>query len=65
MYWETIIKEKMKKLKILILVGMPASGKSTWAREFVSINENWIRITRRNFLSPEYTTNWNDLPMAF
>lgn len=21
--------------------------------------------TRRNFLSPEYTTNWNDLPMAF
>jgi predicted kinase len=55
----------MKKLKILILVGMPASGKSTWAREFVSINENWIRINRRNFLSPEYTTNWNDLPMAF
>ena len=21
--------------------------------------------TRRNFLSPEYTTNWNDLPLAF
>lgn len=49
MYWETIIKEKMRRLKILILVGMPASGKSTWAREFVSINENWIRINRDDF----------------
>lgn len=39
----------MKKLKILILVGMPASGKSTWAREFVSTNENWIRINRDDF----------------
>jgi hypothetical protein len=22
-------------------------------------------MTRRDFLSPEYTTNWNDLPLVF
>jgi len=39
----------MKKSKILILVGIPASGKSTWAKEFISENENWIRVNRDDF----------------
>jgi len=39
----------MKKSKILILVGIPASGKSTWAKEFISENENWVRVNRDDF----------------
>ena len=34
-----------KKLKVLFTQGLPASGKSTWAREFVeSQGGNWVRI---------------------
>ena len=37
----------MPTLKILI--GIPASGKSTWAREFVSKNANWCIVSRDDF----------------
>ena len=33
-------------MKILILRGLPASGKSTWAKELVSVNHNWIRVNK-------------------
>lgn len=39
----------MKKLKILILIGIPGSGKSTWAKEFVRSNESWTRVCRDDF----------------
>lgn len=41
----------MKKdiLKILILIGIPASGKSTWAAEYVRNNPNWVRVNRDDF----------------
>lgn len=32
--------------KVKILQGIPASGKSTWAREFVSKNKDWIIVSR-------------------
>ena len=40
---------KKKNLQILILIGIPASGKSTWAKEFVQKNSNWIRVSRDDF----------------
>lgn len=35
--------------KVLILVGIPASGKSTWSKQFVSDNENYVRLNRDDF----------------
>lgn len=45
-------KEKeMKKsnLKILILIGIPGSGKSTWAKEFVRNHADYVRVNRDDF----------------
>lgn len=44
-------RNKMKKdnLKILILVGIPASGKSTWSSDYVRKNPNWVRVNRDDF----------------
>jgi predicted kinase len=35
---------KKDNLKILILIGIPASGKSTWSKDFVRNNEKWVRV---------------------
>lgn len=35
--------------KLLILVGAPGSGKSTFARYFLRIEDNWIRVNRDDF----------------
>ena len=40
---------KKNNLKILILIGIPASGKSTWAKEYVRKHENWVRVNRDDF----------------
>ncbi len=32
--------------KVIILRGLPASGKSTWAKEFVKENDNWIIVNK-------------------
>lgn len=32
--------------KILILSGIPASGKSTFAKQFVKENDGWVRINK-------------------
>ena len=38
------------KIPILkILVGIPASGKSTWAKQFVLKNDNWCIVSRDDF----------------
>ena len=37
---------KDKNLKVKILIGGPASGKSIWASEFALRNEKWIRVNR-------------------
>jgi predicted kinase len=39
----------MKKLKVLILIGVPASGKSTWSLDFVRTNPDWVRVSRDDF----------------
>lgn len=33
-------------MKILFTVGLPASGKSTWAKDFCKKNKDWIRVNR-------------------
>ena len=40
---------KKENLKILILIGIPASGKSTWSKEFVRNNAGWVRVGRDDF----------------
>lgn len=32
--------------KIIVVAGIPASGKTTWSKEFISNKNNWIRINR-------------------
>ena len=33
-------------MKLLILKGLPGSGKSAWARKFCEENTNWVRVNR-------------------
>ncbi|MBT32409.1 MAG: hypothetical protein CMO01_22325 [Thalassobius sp.] len=33
-------------MKILILKGLPASGKSTWAKQYCIKNKSWVRVNR-------------------
>ncbi len=33
-------------MKLKILIGLPASGKSTWAKKFVEENTDWVRVNR-------------------
>ena len=35
--------------KVLILVGAPGSGKSTFARYFIRTEDNWVRVNRDDF----------------
>lgn len=38
-----------KNLKVLLTIGIPASGKTTWCKEFISKNERWVRVCRDDF----------------
>ena len=43
-----------KNLQILILVGAPGSGKSTFARYFLRTEENWMRLCRDDFRTMQF-----------
>lgn len=36
-------------MKIIMTIGLPASGKSTWAREFIKENKDFVIISKDNF----------------
>lgn len=36
-------------LNILVLIGIPASGKSTWSKDFVRRNPDYVRVNRDEF----------------
>ncbi len=42
---------KKKYVKIIITRGIPGSGKTTWAKNFVKNNPNYIRISRDDLRS--------------
>lgn len=44
-----------KNLQILILVGVPGSGKSTFAKYFIRTEENWARLCRDDFRMMHFT----------
>jgi len=38
-----------KELECIICIGVPASGKSTWSKDFLHKNPNYVRINRDDF----------------
>ncbi len=38
-----------KNLKVIICCGVPASGKSTWCKNYISKNSDWARVSRDEF----------------
>jgi predicted kinase len=46
----------MKNLQILILVGAPGSGKTTFARYFLRTEENWMRLCRDDFRAMHFSS---------
>jgi len=40
------MKERKENLKVIITVGIPGSGKSTWAKEQVKKHANFVRVNR-------------------
>ena len=36
-------------LKVIILIGISGAGKSTWAKNFIAKNENYVRVSRDEF----------------
>lgn len=38
-----------KTRKVLINIGLPGSGKTTWSKDFVSKNPDWVRVGRDDF----------------
>jgi predicted kinase len=47
----------MKNPQILILVGPPGSGKSTFSKYFLRTEENWIRVSRDDFRIMQFGIN--------
>jgi len=45
-----------KNAQILILVGAPGSGKSTFARYFLRTEENWMRLCRDDFRAMHFAS---------
>lgn len=53
-----------KQLKILFLVGIPSSGKTTYAKKLIKENPNWIRVNKddiRAMLSRPYSKELESL----
>lgn len=47
------------KNKIIFLKGLPASGKSTWAKEFVEKNPGWLRLNKDDLRQMLHDNKWS------
>ena len=45
--------------KIIMCKGLPASGKSTWASDFVALNRNWKRVNKDDLRSMVQGGAWS------
>ncbi len=53
---------KNKNPKILILIGAPGAGKTTFAKYFLRTEENWMRVNRDDFRSMHFSqTNMSEI----
>jgi predicted kinase len=43
------MEKSRKNLEVKLLIGIPASSKSTWAKDFISKNRDWARVSRDEF----------------
>ena len=50
----------MKELKIIITKGLQGSGKSSWAEEFIKVNQNYKRVNRDLFRQMLSAYTYND-----
>lgn len=48
---------KKSNPQILLLVGVPGSGKSTFAKYFIRTEENWMRLCRDDFRMMQFTNS--------
>lgn len=49
-------------VKVIIMVGPPNSGKTTWSNEFLLKNKNYVKISRddyRRMLVNQWVADWN------
>ena len=50
------------ELEVKINIGPPASGKSTWSKQFILNNPNWVKVSRDDFrymMTVEYRNDSN------
>ena len=47
------------KTKVIVLRGLPASGKSTWAKDFISRNSGWMRINKDDLRLMMHDSSWS------
>lgn len=55
------------KAKVILLSGLPASGKSTWAKEFCKDHSNFIRINKddiRAMMASDFSNPREDIVLA-
>jgi predicted kinase len=48
-----------KKAKVIVLRGLPASGKSTWAKDFVDRSPGWLRINKDDLRLMMHNSKWS------
>lgn len=47
-----------KELEVIICIGVPASGKSTWVKEFIAKNPSYVKVSRDDFRYMLKNTGW-------